>query len=78
MRTSERSDLASSRASFSVCVDAQSPANQAYVDLLKASWILHKQVRKEENLSSLTTDENRKLFYNLSDVMFVQPSLVHD
>ena len=68
MRISERSEHSSSRGSFSASGSGKSLANQAYVDLLKASWIMHAIILKEENLSALTTDENRKLFYNLSDV----------
>ncbi|KAL8946866.1 MAG: hypothetical protein Q9222_006794, partial [Ikaeria aurantiellina] len=46
---------------------AKSPARQTYVDLLKSSWILHTIILDQNNVSSLMTDENRKLFYNLSD-----------
>ncbi|KAL8960665.1 MAG: hypothetical protein Q9193_002669 [Seirophora villosa] len=46
---------------------ASGSANQAYVDLLKSSWILRTIILNETNISSLMTDENRKLFYNLSD-----------
>ncbi|KAL9580814.1 MAG: hypothetical protein Q9203_006151, partial [Teloschistes exilis] len=46
---------------------SSSSIHQAYVDLLKSSWILHTVILSENNLSSLMTDENRKLFYNLSD-----------
>lgn len=56
------------RGSVSASGDSKSPTNQAYVDLLKASWILHTIILREDNQSSLMTDENRKLFYNLSDV----------
>ena len=42
--------------------------HQAYLDMLKASWILYDIVLKENNLTPLQTDENRKLFYHLSDV----------
>ena len=58
------------RGSFSRSSDSRSPSNQAYVDLLKASWILYEIILKDENLTLLLTDENRKLFYNLSDVGF--------
>jgi hypothetical protein len=61
-------DFTSSHGSLSVPGDGRSPANQAYVDLLKASWILHTMVLREENAASLMTDENRKLFQDLSDV----------
>lgn len=68
MRTFERLDAATTRRSVSVSVHGKTPANQAYVDLLKASWILYDIILREENITSLQTDENRKLFYNLSDV----------
>ena len=55
------------RGSFSVSSGAKSAINQAYVDLLKASWILYTIILRDDNVSSLMTDENRKLFYNLSD-----------
>ncbi|KAL8711963.1 MAG: hypothetical protein Q9220_003659 [cf. Caloplaca sp. 1 TL-2023] len=45
----------------------KSPHSQAYADLSKSSWILHTIILHRNNLSSLMTDENRKLFYNLSD-----------
>ncbi|CAO1603241.1 hypothetical protein XANCAGTX0491_006833 [Xanthoria calcicola] len=54
----------SSIASLRTCNGGTS---QAYVDLLKSSWILHAIILDENNVSSLMTDENRKLFYNLSD-----------
>ena len=56
-----------SRASFSVSSEGKSAINQAYVDLLKASWILYTIVLRDDNVSSLLTAENRKLFHNLSD-----------
>ncbi|KAG8531403.1 uncharacterized protein KY384_003032 [Bacidia gigantensis] len=59
--------LFNSQASFSVSSNGKSAINQAYVDLLKASWILHNVILKDDNLSSLMTDENRTLFYHLSD-----------
>ncbi|KAL8685858.1 MAG: hypothetical protein Q9218_007501 [Villophora microphyllina] len=56
-----------SQASLRLSDDPSSNINQAYVDLLKSSWILHTMILDESNVSSLMTDENRKLFYNLSD-----------
>ncbi|KAL8659283.1 MAG: hypothetical protein Q9202_007201 [Teloschistes flavicans] len=56
-----------SQNSLRVSDDSSATINQAYVDLLKSSWILHTVILDESNLSSLMTDENRKLFYNLSD-----------
>lgn len=55
------------RGSFSVTSEGKTAINQAYVDLLKASWILYTIILRDDNVSSLMTDENRKLFYNLSD-----------
>ncbi|KAL8774307.1 MAG: hypothetical protein Q9209_001058 [Squamulea sp. 1 TL-2023] len=54
----------SAKASLRICSDS---TGQAYVDLLKSSWILHTIILHKNNLSSLMTDENRKLLYNLSD-----------
>lgn len=60
--------MTGTRGSFSRSSDSRSPGNQAYVDLLKASWILYDVILKDDKLTPLLTDENRKLFYNLSDV----------
>jgi len=68
MEVHEKPQMANLRGSFSRSSDSRSPSNQAYVDLLKASWILYEVILKDENLTLLLTDENRKLFYNLSDV----------
>ena len=70
MRVFERPEVSSSRGSFSASGNGKSLANQAYVDLLKASWILHTVILSEENVSALTTDENKKLLFNLYDVGF--------
>ncbi len=64
----EKPDLSITRASFSVSAKSRTSANQAYIDLLKAQWILHSIILCEDNRSSLMTDENRKLFHTLSDV----------
>ena len=70
-RVEERSQYLSTRGSFSVSGvsnGGRSAVNQAYVDLLKASWILYDIILKDDNdKASLMTDENRKMFYNLSD-----------
>lgn len=68
MQAVEQPEFASSGGSLSVPGDGRSPANQAYVDLLKASWILHTIIFREDNTTSLKTDENRKLLQDLSDV----------
>ena len=69
-RVEERSAYVSTRGSFSVSgASGGRPAiNQAYVDLLKASWILYDIILKDDNdKASLRTDENRKMFLTLSD-----------
>ena len=69
-RVEERSAYMSTRGSFSVSgASGGRPAiNQAYVDLLKASWILYDIILKDDNdKASLRTDENRKMFLTLSD-----------
>ena len=70
-RVDERSQFMSTRGSLSVSGvsgGGRSGINQAYVDLLKASWILYNVILKDDNDKvSLMTDENRKMFYNLSD-----------
>ena len=72
-RVEERSQYLSTRGSFSVSSvsgGGRSAINQAYVDLLKASWILYNIILSDDNdKASLMTDENRKMFYNLSDGM---------
>lgn len=45
-------------------------ANQAYVDLLKASYILYDIVLRDENSPALLTDENRKSISDLSEVSY--------
>ena len=74
MEIYEKPQISTVRGSFSRSSDSRSPSNQAYVDLLKASWILYDVILKDENLTQLLTDENRKLFYNLSDVRVPLPS----
>ncbi|KAI9799927.1 MAG: hypothetical protein M1825_004298 [Sarcosagium campestre] len=61
--------MTDARGSFSPSSDSRSASTQSYVDLLKASWILYDIVLKDQNLTALLTDENRKLFYNLSDAI---------
>ena len=67
----EKPDLSNTRASFSVSGGSKTPANQAYIDLLKSRWILDTIILREDNRSSLMTDENRKLFHTLSDVRLI-------
>ena len=49
-------------------LESRYAANQAYVDLLKASYILYDIVLKDENSPALLTDENRKSIKDLSEV----------
>jgi hypothetical protein len=56
------------RGSMSPSTDSKSPSHQAYIDLLKASYILYDVVLKDESLPALVTDENRKSIADLSDV----------
>ena len=53
---------------MSPSVDSSSTSQQAYVDLLKASYILYDIVLKDETSQALLTDENRKLISDLSEV----------
>ncbi|KAL9099199.1 MAG: hypothetical protein Q9163_005264 [Psora crenata] len=66
-RVEEEPRYLKARGSFSVSSEGKSGINQAYVDLLKASWILYTIILRDDHISVLMTDENRKLFYNLSD-----------
>jgi len=68
MQASERQGSIVTRESITMSNDSKSPASQAYVDLLKASWILYEILLKDNNLTSLQTDENRRLFHSLSNV----------
>lgn len=68
-----RHNLVSARGSVSPSTDSRTTSNQAYVDLLKASYILYEVVLKFENSPALLTDENRKSIADLSEVD--QPTL---
>lgn len=67
MNNCEKPALTDARGSTSLSTESRSPTSQAYVDLLKASYILYDIILEDDNLTPLLTDENRKLFYNLSD-----------
>ncbi|KAL9594479.1 MAG: hypothetical protein Q9219_007013 [cf. Caloplaca sp. 3 TL-2023] len=56
-----------SSTSYHVSSKAKASANQAYIDLMKSSWIFRNIILDTSNVPSLTTGENRKLLYNLSD-----------
>ncbi|KAL4785442.1 hypothetical protein BJX76DRAFT_366981 [Aspergillus varians] len=63
----ERSTLVSARGSMSPSMTSSNSSHQAYIDLLKASYVLYDIVLKRQNPQSLIIDENRKLISDLSD-----------
>ncbi|KAL4878010.1 hypothetical protein BJY04DRAFT_230284 [Aspergillus karnatakaensis] len=63
----ERPTLVNARGNMSPSTTSSTYSNQAYVDLLKASWILYDAVIARQSFESLTLDENRKLISDLSD-----------
>lgn len=63
-----RHSLASARNSLSPSTDSRTTSNQAYVDLLKASYILYDVVLKDGSPHTLTSDENRKSIADLPEV----------
>lgn len=63
----EKPELSVAHAS-KIFAEPKTPASPAYIDLLKAQWVLHAYVLLEENRASLMAEENRKLFHSLSDV----------
>ncbi|KAL4961993.1 uncharacterized protein BDV14DRAFT_113561 [Aspergillus stella-maris] len=65
----ERPSLVSARGSTSPSTISTSTSNQAYVDLLKAAFILYDLVLARQDLQSLTIDENRKLISDLSEAI---------
>lgn len=64
-----RHNYVSARGSLSPSTDSQLISHQAYIDLLKASYILYDVVLKDENSPALLTDENRKSIVELSEVL---------
>lgn len=56
------------RGNKSPSTDSRSTSHQAYIDLLKASYILYDIVLRDENSRALLSDENRKLVADLSEV----------
>lgn len=63
-----RHSLISAQGSVSPSTDSRTTSNQAYVDLLKASYILYDIVLKDETSPALLSDENRKSIAVLSEV----------
>lgn len=68
LSNSGRHNYVSARGSLSPSTDSNSVSYQAYVDLLKTSYILYDVVLQEENSSGFLTDENRKSIVELSEV----------
>ncbi|GLA07178.1 hypothetical protein AnigIFM60653_008131 [Aspergillus niger] len=67
LANSERSTLASTRGSVSPSALSCNSSHQAYVDLLKASYILYDIVLNCDNPQLLLEDEIRKMISDLSD-----------
>ena len=68
MRSIEVPQSPNGRESFSISSDSSHVGNQAYIDLLKASWIMNNFIIKGDSLVVTTSDENRKLLHNLANV----------
>lgn len=66
-------NLVSARGSVSPSTTSGATSNQAYVDLLKASYILYDVVLEDESSPALLTDENRKSIADLSEVDTLVP-----
>ncbi|KAJ5093532.1 hypothetical protein N7456_009393 [Penicillium angulare] len=62
-----RHSLVSAHGGISMPADSRSVTQQAYVDLLKASYILYDIVLKDEHSPAILTDENRKAILDLSE-----------
>ncbi|KAJ5759178.1 hypothetical protein N7520_006334 [Penicillium odoratum] len=68
LANSNRHNLVSARGGLALPTsDSRSVSQQAYVDLLKSSYILYEIVLKDENSPVLLTDENRKAIHDLSE-----------
>ncbi|KAI3144139.1 hypothetical protein CBS147326_1143 [Penicillium roqueforti] len=62
-----RHNYVSARGSLSPSMESRSPSHQAYLDLLKASYILYDIVLEEEPSPALLVDEDRKSIVELSE-----------
>lgn len=69
-----RHNFVTARGSVSPSTDSKTTSQQAYADLLKASYVLYDIVLKDESSPALLTDENRKSIADLSEVSDI-PSL---
>ncbi|KAL2809413.1 hypothetical protein BJX63DRAFT_358003 [Aspergillus granulosus] len=63
----DRPTLVTARGSMSPSATSSSSSHQAYVDLLKASYLLYDIVLERQSPQSLMIDENRKLISDISD-----------
>ncbi|KAL2820900.1 hypothetical protein BDW59DRAFT_164451 [Aspergillus cavernicola] len=63
----DKPNLVSARGSMSPSTISSTSSHQAYVDLLKASYILYEVVLRRQPPQSLMMDENRKLISDLSE-----------
>ncbi|PLB55883.1 hypothetical protein P170DRAFT_372249 [Aspergillus steynii IBT 23096] len=63
----EKPCLTNSRGSVSPSIESGTANSQAYVDLLKASYILYDIVLEDEASQAVLSDENRKLISDLSE-----------
>ncbi|KAJ6095622.1 hypothetical protein N7486_006368 [Penicillium sp. IBT 16267x] len=62
-----RHNLVSARGGIVMPSDSRSDSQRAYVDLLKASYILYDIVLRDDSSPALLTDENRKTISDLSE-----------
>lgn len=70
MRDIEAPWSPNTRATYSISGASGQSGNQAYIDLLKASWIMNTFIVKGDSLVVMTSDENKKLLHNLATVGF--------
>ncbi|KAE8375368.1 hypothetical protein BDV26DRAFT_17749 [Aspergillus bertholletiae] len=67
LASSDRPSLVGPRGSVSPPIGSWVPGNQAYIDLLKASYILYDIVLADTSSHAILTHENRKLISDLSE-----------
>ncbi|OJJ31549.1 hypothetical protein ASPWEDRAFT_62678 [Aspergillus wentii DTO 134E9] len=64
----DKANLTGARGSISPSIESRTTSQQAYIDILKASYILYDIVlRGNENSQAILADENRKLIADLSE-----------
>ena len=64
----ERGSNASSRRGSQLSASSEKMYAQAYIDLLKASWILQDQILKSDYVIPMQADDTRKLYLELLEV----------